>query len=215
MYNVSGCSRENQIRIPIFFVPTHAKLLSQPVVADSCVRTSTDDATARSVYTTHEREDLLQPRNSRGREARRRIANVAASATLFTLWFLVTSPLSHQSISTATMPPKQAEKKAMVKSTKMTQGEKKKLKNDNKVRLIGEDIYWYVEKESSPAPTYPLSVSTVPNTYTGQGKPWKGCRQEGKERRQARTSVRYNNESAWCRWFIRMTLFGFLAQILT
>jgi hypothetical protein len=32
------------------------------------------------------------------------------------------------------MPPKQADKKALVKSTKMTQGEKKKLKNENKAK---------------------------------------------------------------------------------
>lgn len=32
------------------------------------------------------------------------------------------------------MPPKQAEKKVLVKSDKMTQGEKKKLKNENKAK---------------------------------------------------------------------------------
>ena len=36
------------------------------------------------------------------------------------------------------MPPKQQEKKALVKADKMTQGEKKKLKNENKAKANPE-----------------------------------------------------------------------------
>jgi hypothetical protein len=47
------------------------------------------------------------------------------------------------------MPPKQTEKKTMVKSSKLTQGEKKKLKNDNKAKANPDKAAAKKEKNDS------------------------------------------------------------------
>jgi hypothetical protein len=47
------------------------------------------------------------------------------------------------------MPPKQTASKVMVKSTKLTQGEKKKLKNDNKAKANPEKAAAKKEKNDS------------------------------------------------------------------
>jgi hypothetical protein len=47
------------------------------------------------------------------------------------------------------MPPKQAEKKVMVKSDKLTQGEKKKIKNDNKAKANPEKAAAKKEKNDA------------------------------------------------------------------
>jgi hypothetical protein len=47
------------------------------------------------------------------------------------------------------MPPKQTAAKTMVKSTKLTQGEKKKLKNDNKAKANPEKAAAKKEKNDS------------------------------------------------------------------
>jgi hypothetical protein len=47
------------------------------------------------------------------------------------------------------MPPKQAEKKVLVKSDKLTQGEKKKIKNDNKAKANPEKAAAKKEKNDA------------------------------------------------------------------
>jgi hypothetical protein len=60
------------------------------------------------------------------------------------------APLSSQPTTTAvTMPPKQQDKKAIVKSEKLTQGEKKKIKNDNKAKANPEKAAAKKEKNDA------------------------------------------------------------------
>jgi hypothetical protein len=47
------------------------------------------------------------------------------------------------------MPPKQQDKKAIVKSEKLTQGEKKKIKNDNKAKANPEKAAAKKEKNDA------------------------------------------------------------------
>ena len=47
------------------------------------------------------------------------------------------------------MPPKQAEKKVLIKSDKLTQGEKKKIKNDNKAKANPEKAAAKKEKNDA------------------------------------------------------------------
>ena len=51
--------------------------------------------------------------------------------------------------SSFNMPPKQAEKKVLIKSDKLTQGEKKKIKNDNKAKANPEKAAAKKEKNDA------------------------------------------------------------------